>query len=62
MIEIFTNLDGDEIGINPEHVVAVESKLACSEEKATIIHLATGQQRGVAGALRDVIEKLNVAG
>lgn len=60
MIEIFTNLEGDEIGINPEEVALVETKQCPSqEEKAVIVHLTTGAQRGVMGTFADIVEKIN---
>lgn len=62
MIEIFTNLEGDEIGINPEEVALVEMKECPTQEdgqKAVIVHLTTGAQRGVIGTFQDVVEKIN---
>jgi hypothetical protein len=58
MIKLFKNADQEDIGINPEHVVAVE--LADNNSPhMVIIHLVNGQQRGVMGTIKGIIDRLN---
>lgn len=57
MILIFKNSENQDIGINPEHVVAVEETNTISP--LTIVHLVTGEQRGLLGTFSQVVGTLN---
>jgi hypothetical protein len=54
---------GHKIGINPDHVVSVESAydvLGNNMKAMSIIHLSNGTQRGVIGEVVAIIQQLNM--
>lgn len=53
---IFESFESKPISVDPRHVVCVEPADECAK---VILHLVTGQQRGVQGQFRDVIDILN---